>query len=332
MSNGSNKSVRVTVTGAAGNIGYAVIFRIASGEMFGKDVDVHLNLLELEQTLPTLQGVKMELDDCAFPLLKSVTCTADVNEAVKDANWVLMIGAVPRKAGMERSDLLGVNGKIFKPMGEAISKHAAKDVRVLAVGNPCNTNALITMMNAANVPNDRFFAMISLDENRARKQLAIKAGVDVTEVKKMTIWGNHSATQFPDFAHAEIVGKPATDVITDRKWLEEDFIPMVQQRGAAVIKARGASSAASAANAVITSVRGIIFDTPAGETVSIAKVSNGEYGVDKGLIFAMPCVVKNGEITVVEGITQDAFGQKAFNNTLDELRHERDIVKEAGLI
>ncbi len=199
----TNKSVRVTVTGAAGNIGYAAIFRIASGEMFGKDVAVHLNLLELEQTLPSLQGVKMELDDCAFPLLKSVTCTADVNEAVKDANWVLMIGAVPRKAGMERSDLLSVNGKIFKPMGEAINKHAAKDVRILAVGNPCNTNALITMMNATDVPNERFFAMISLDENRARKQLAIKAGVDISAVSELAVWGNHSATQYPDFANAK---------------------------------------------------------------------------------------------------------------------------------
>jgi len=328
----SNKSVRVTVTGAAGNIGYAAVFRIAAGEMFGKDVDVHLNLLELEQALPSLQGVKMELDDCAFPLLKSVTCTADVNEAVKDANWVLMIGAVPRIAGMERSDLLGINGTIFKPMGEAINKHAAKDVRVLAVGNPCNTNGLITMMNAADIPNERFFAMISLDENRARKQLAIKAGVDISAVTELTVWGNHSATQYPDFANAKINGKPLKEVITDHKWLEEEFVPMIQQRGAAVIKARGASSAASAANAVITSVRGIIFDTPANETVSIAKVSNGEYGVDKGLLFAMPCVVKNGEIKVVEGRTHDAFGQAAFEKTLQELRNERDIVKKAGLI
>ena len=328
----TNKSVRVTVTGAAGNIGYAAIFRIASGEMFGKDVAVHLNLLELEQTLPSLEGVKMELDDCAFPLLKSVTCTADVNEAVKDANWVLMIGAVPRKAGMERSDLLSVNGKIFKPMGEAINKHAAKDVRVLAVGNTCNTNALITMMNATDVPNERFFAMISLDENRARKQLAIKAGVDISAVSELTVWGNHSATQYPDFANAKINGKPLKEVITDHKWLEEEFVPMIQQRGAAVIKARGASSAASAANAVITSVRGIIFDTPENETVSIAKVSNGEYGVDKGLILSMPCVVKNGEIKVVENRTHNAFGKAAFEKTLEELRSERDVVKEANLI
>ena len=328
----TNKSVRVTVTGAAGNIGYAAIFRIASGEMFGKDVAVNLNLLELEQTLPSLEGVKMELDDCAFPLLKSVTCTADVNEAVKDANWVLMIGAVPRKAGMERSDLLSVNGKIFKPMGEAINKHAAKDVRVLAVVNPCNTSALITMMNATDVPNERFFAMISLDENRARKQLAIKAGVDISAVSELTVWGNHSATQYPDFANAKINGKPLKEVITDHKWLEEEFVPMIQQRGAAVIKARGASSAASAANAVITSVRGIIFDTPENETVSIAKVSNGEYGVDKGLIFSMPCVVKNGEIKVVENRTHNAFGKAAFEKTLEELRSERDVVKEANLI
>lgn len=328
----ANKSVRVTVTGAAGNIGYAVIFRIAAGEMFGRNVDVELNLLELEKTLPSLQGLKMELDDCAFPLLKSITCTADLNQAVKDTNWVLMIGAIPRKSGMERSDLLSVNGKIFKPMGEAISKHAAKDVQILAVGNPCNTNALITMMNSPNILNNRFFAMISLDENRARKQLAIKANVNVTKIKKMTIWGNHSATQFPDFAHAEIDGKPAIEVINNRKWLEEEFIPMIQKRGATVIKARGASSAASAANAVIKNVQNIIFDTPEGEIVSIAKVSNGEYGIDKGLIFSVPCIVKNGNIKVVENIIHDSFGQKAFKNTLEELRHERDIVNQAGLI
>lgn len=328
----ANKSVRVTVTGAAGNIGYATIFRIAAGEMFGKDVDVHLNLLELEQALSSLQGVKMELDDCAFPLLKSVICTADVNEAVKDASWVLMIGAIPRNASMERSDLLIVNGKIFKPLGKAINKYAAKDARVLAVGNPCNTNGLITMINATDVPNDRFFAMIALDENRARKQLAIKAGVDISAVTELAVWGNHSSTQYPDFANAKVNGKPLKEVITDHKWLEEEFVPMIQQRGAAVIKARGASSAASAANAVITSVRGIIFDTPENETVSIAKVSNGEYGVDKGLLFAMPCVVKNGQIKVLEDHTHNAFGQAAFEKTLEELRRERDVVKEAGLI
>ena len=250
----ANKSVRVTVTGAAGNIGYATIFRIAAGEMFGKDVDVHLNLLELEQALSSLQGVKMELDDCAFPLLKSVICTADVNEAVKDASWVLMIGAIPRNASMERSDLLSVNGKIFKPLGKAINKYAAKDARVLAVDNPCNTNGLITMINATDVPNDRFFAMIALDENRARKQLAIKAGVDISAVTELAVWGNHSSTQYPDFANAKVNGKPLKEVITDHKWLEEEFVPMIQQRGAAVIKARGVSSAASAANAVITSV------------------------------------------------------------------------------
>jgi malate dehydrogenase len=327
-----NKSVRVTVTGAAGNIGYAAIFRIAAGEMFGKDVDVHLNLLELEQALSSLQGVKMELDDCAFPLLKSVICTADVNEAVKDANWVLMIGAIPRNASMERSDLLSVNGKIFKPLGKAINKYAAKNVRVLAVGNPCNTNGLITMINAIDVPNDRFFAMIALDENRARKQLAIKAGVDISAVTELAVWGNHSSTQYPDFANAKINGKPLKEVITDHKWLEEEFVPMIQQRGAAVIKARGASSAASAANAVITSVRGIIFDTPENETVSIAKGSNGEYGVDKGLLFAMPCVVKNGQIKVLEDYVHNAFGKAAFEKTLEELRSERDVVKEANLI
>lgn len=326
------KSVRVVITGAAGNIGYAAIFRIAAGEMFGKDKNIHLNLLELDQALPALQGIKMELDDCAFPLLKSVTCTSNIDEALQGANWVLMVGAVPRKTGMERSDLLNINGKIFKPLGEAISKYSAQDVRVLAVGNPCNTNALITMMNATNVPNDRFFGMIALDESRARTQLALKAGVDVTQIKKMIIWGNHSATQFPDFLHAEIAGNPAIEVINDQFWLENEFTQTIQQRGAAVIKARGASSAASAANAIISSVRSIIFDTPEDDFTSIAKVSNGEYGIDKGLIFSVPCIVKNGNIKVVEGLVQDSFGQEAFRKTLTELRNERDIVKNSGLI
>lgn len=326
------KSVRVVITGAAGNIGYAAIFRIAAGEMFGKDTNIHLNLLELDQALPALQGIKMELDDCAFPLLKSVTCTSNIDEALQGANWVLMVGAIPRKTGMERSDLLNINGKIFKPLGEAISKYSAQDVRVLAVGNPCNTNALITMMNATNVPNDRFFGMIALDESRARTQLALKAGVDVTQIKKMIIWGNHSATQFPDFLHAEIAGNPAIEVINDQLWLENEFTQTIQQRGAAVIKARGASSAASAANAIISSVRSIIFDTPEDDFTSIAKVSNGEYGIDKGLIFSVPCIVKNGNIKVVEGLVQDSFGQEAFRKTLTELRNERDIVKNSGLI
>lgn len=324
--------VKVMVSGAAGNIGYALIFRIASGQMFGADTEVELSFLELEQALPSLKGTMMELDDCAFPLLKNVTASSNVNEAVKDANWVLLVGAVPRKDGMERSDLLKVNGGIFGPIGKAINEHAANDVQVLVVGNPCNTNCLIAMNHAPDVPNDRFYAMTTLDEKRARFQLALKAGVCVGAVKHMVIWGNHSATQFPDFAHATINGKPAPEVIGDHAWLQEEFIPLIQKRGAAVIKARGASSAGSAANGIIGAVNNIIMDTDAGDCYSLARCSQGEYGVDEGLIFSFPCVTKGGKSTIIESIAHDAFGQAKFDATLEELRKERDAVKEMGLI
>lgn len=326
------KRVKVAITGAAGQIGYALIFRIASGQMFGLDTEVELNLLELEQALPALKGVAMELEDCAFPLLKKVTTTSDVNVAMKDVNWAVLVGSVPRKDGMERSDLLSINGKIFTAQGRAINENAASDVKVFVVGNPCNTNCLIAMHNAPDVSRDRFYAMTLLDEYRARTQLAIKAGVDVVAVKKVSIWGNHSATQYPDFYHATISGKPATDVITDIHWLQDDFIPTIQTRGAAVIKARGASSAASAANAALMSVYNLVHNTPADDYFSVARCSQGEYGIDEGLIFSFPSRTENGSLKVIEGLQLNEFAQKKIAITLDELRKERDTVKELGLI
>ncbi len=327
----TNKRVRVAVTGAAGQIGYALLFRIASGQMFGANTEVELNLLELEAALPSLEGVAMELDDCAFPLLKRVVCTSDMNKAMDGINWALLVGSVPRKQGMERSDLLQINGGIFTKQGRAINDHASDDVRVFVVGNPCNTNCLIAMNSAKDIPNDRFYAMTSLDELRARTQLAKKAGVDITAITEMTIWGNHSSTQYPDFYHAKINGVSAAKVI-DESWLKDTFVSTVQQRGAAVIKARGSSSAASAANAVISSVHHLVTDTPAGESFSVCRSSQGEYGVDEGLIFSFPCRREHGELKVVEGLTFNDYGHEMFNKTLDELRQERDTVKSLGLL
>lgn len=326
------KRVKVAITGAAGQIGYALIFRIASGQMFGKDTDVELNLLELEPALPALKGVAMELDDCAFPLLKKVTITSDLSVAMKDVNWAILVGSVPRKEGMERSDLLNINGKIFVAQGRAINDYAADDVRVFVVGNPCNTNCLVAMHNAPRVPRDRFYAMTMLDELRAKGQLAIKAGVDVADVSNMTIWGNHSATQYPDFYHAKINGKPATEVITDLNWLQNDFIATVQQRGAAVIKQRGASSAASAANAALMTVYNLVHDTEGSDNYSVARCSQGEYDIDEGLIFSVPCRTEGGKLKVVTGLTQNEFGQQKIAITLDELRKEYQAVKDLGLL
>lgn len=327
----ANKRVRVAVTGAAGQIGYAILFRIASGQMFGPDTDVELSLLELPQALGALEGVKMELDDCAFPLLKDITCSDKMEVAFKDANWILAIGAVPRKDGMERSDLLKVNGGIFGPLGKAMAAHGADDCRLFVVGNPCNTNCLIAM-ESSGLPKDRFFAMTTLDENRAKTQLAQKAGVDVTEVTNMTIWGNHSATQYPDFYNTKIGGKSAAEVITDTNWLQGEFISTVQKRGAAIIKARGASSAASAANACVQGVYNLTHDTPAGETYSMCLASNGQYGVDEGIIFSFPTRTEGGKVVVVEGIEHNDFGTDKFNTTLSELKTERDTVRDLGLI
>jgi malate dehydrogenase len=325
-----NKRVKIAVTGAAGQIGYALIFRIASGQMLGPDVDLELSLLELPQALPALQGVVMELEDGAFPRLKKITATDDVNVAMKDANWVILVGAMPRRAGMERKELLAVNGKIFKTQGQAINDHAANDVRVFVVGNPCNTNCLIAMHHAPDIPKDRFYAMTLLDELRARYQLAAKAGVDVDRITQMTIWGNHSSTQFPDFYHAEINHKPATEVIQDLDWLQGPFIETVQQRGAAVIKARGASSAASAANAALMSVYHLTHDTPQGERFSVGRASQGEYGVDEGLIFSFPCRTEAGQLKVITGIAHNDFAQAKIQATLNELREEAEAVRGLG--
>lgn len=327
----SKNKVKVAITGAAGQIGYAILFRIASGQMFGKDTEVELQLLELPQALGALEGVKMELDDCAFPLLKNIVCTDKMEVAIKDANWILAIGAVPRKDGMERADLLKVNGGIFGPLGKAMAAHGADDCKLFVVGNPCNTNCLIAM-ESSGLPKDRFFAMTTLDENRAKSQLAQKAGVDVDKVKKMTIWGNHSATQYPDFFNAEIEGKKASEVIKDNEWLKGDFISIVQKRGAAIIKARGASSAASAANACVQGVYNLTHDTPAGETFSMCLASTGQYGVDEGLIFSYPCRVENGSLKVIESVEHNEFGSEKFKTTLEELRSEKSTVKELGLI
>lgn len=320
--------VKVAITGAAGQIGYALLFRIAAGEMFGPDTSVDLQLLELETALPALEGVKMELHDCAFPLLRNVTCTSDTDTAFSGVNWALLVGAVPRRAGMERGDLLSINGGIFTGQGRSLSASAADDVRVLVVGNPCNTNCLIAAANAPRIPADRWFAMTMLDENRGRHQLAARAKVEVSEVRDLAIWGNHSSTQFPDFFHATIFGRPAPEMIDDDEWLHDEFISTVQQRGAAIIAARGASSAASAANAIIDTVRNVT--QPTGEIFSAAvpAPSSGGYDVPEGLVFGFPVrATAPGSVEVVQGIEHGAWAQAKIDATLDELVEERDAVK-----
>ena len=320
--------IKIAVTGAAGQIGYSLVFRIASGAMFGPEQPIALSLIEIPNALGALEGVVMELHDCAFPLLKSVTPTADLDEGFRDVNWALLVGSVPRKAGMERKDLLGINGKIFIGQGRAIEKNAAADVRTLVIGNPCNTNCLIAMNNAKQIPPDRWFAMTRLDENRAKAQLAHKAGVEVTTVTKMTIWGNHSATQYPDFYNAKINGRPANEVIGDEKWLKETFIQTVQQRGAAIIKARGLSSAASAANAVVETVRLLITDTPKEDWHSVALCSTGEYGVENGLICSFPVQVRNGRAQVVQNVPINEFSRGKIDASVNELKEEQSLVQE----
>ncbi|HUY22681.1 MAG TPA: malate dehydrogenase [Acidimicrobiales bacterium] len=324
----SRTPVHVTVTGAAGQIGYSLLFRIASGQMFGPDQPVVLRLLEIEPALGALQGVVMELDDCAFPLLAGIEPTSDAKTAFDGTSWALLVGSIPRKAGMERNDLLTINGGIFGPQGEAIAAHAASDVRVLVVGNPCNTNCLIARAHAPEVPDDRWFAMTRLDQNRAQSLLARKAGVPVTSVTGMAIWGNHSSTQFPDFENARIDGTPATDVIDDAAWLQGEFITTVQQRGAKIIEARGASSAASAANAVVDSVRSIVNPTPAGECVSLAVVSNGQYATPEGLVFGFPIRSDGSTWGVVEGLGHSDFAQGRIALTTEELESERAAVRD----
>ncbi len=317
------------MTGAAGQIGYSLLFRIASGAMFGPDQPVILHLLEIEPALPALGGVVMELQDCAFPLLKGVVPTASLDEGFRGVNWALLVGSVPRKAGMERKDLLGINGKIFTSQGRAIEQQGASDVRVLVVGNPCNTNCLIAMNNAKGVPADRWFAMTRLDENRAKHQLASKAGVDVTEVSNLAIWGNHSATQYPDFFNAKISGRPVPEVISDHAWLKGEFLSTVQQRGAAIIKARGLSSAASAANAVVDTVRSITTPTVAGDWYSVALCSQGQYGVEKGLISSFPIrTTASGAVEVIEGVPVNEFSQGKIDATVSELKEEKALVAD----
>jgi malate dehydrogenase len=320
--------VQVTVTGAAGQIGYSLLFRIASGALLGPDQPVVLRLLEIEPAMKALDGVIMELDDCAFPLLADIEPTADLSVAFDGTDLALLVGSIPRKAGMERKDLLGMNGGIFKPQGQAIAANADADVRVLVVGNPCNTNCLIARTNAKDVPDDRWFAMTRLDENRAKTQLAKKAGVPVTEVSNLAIWGNHSSTQFPDFAHAVISGRPAPDVIADEAWLQGTFIETVQKRGAAIIDARGLSSAASAANAAIDSFRSVLFPTPDGDWTSLAVTSQGEYGVPEGLQFGFPVRSNGDTVEIVEGLTHDEFAEGRIKITTDELLAEKADVAE----
>ena len=321
--------ITISVTGAAGQIGYALLFRIASGSMFGPDQPVNLRLLEIEPGMKALQGVIMELEDCAFPLLKEVTATSDLDVGFSGANWALLVGSVPRGPGMERGDLLKVNGGIFTGQGKAIAANAADDIRVLVVGNPCNTNALIAMNNASGIPNDRFFAMTRLDENRAKSQLADKAGVHNSDVTNLCIWGNHSATQYPDYTNAKINGQPVPSVISDADWLQGEFIKNVQQRGAAIIEARGASSAASAANGVVDTIRSLTTPTADGDWTSVAVCSDGSYGIDAGLIASMPIKVDaDGRWDVVPGVELDEFSREKVDATVQELRDEREAVAD----
>jgi malate dehydrogenase len=322
--------IRVAVTGAAGQIGYSLLFRIASGAAFGPEQPVILHLIEIpdEKAQAALAGVVMELDDCAFPLLKGVIPTADLAEGFRGVNWALLVGAVPRKQGMERKDLLGINGKIFTGQGQAIAKYAASDVRVLVVGNPCNTNALIAANNAPGVPKDRFFAMTALDENRAKSQLAKKAGVETTDITNLAIWGNHSATMYPDFFNAKIQGRLVPEVIGHREWLEKDFITTVQQRGAAIIKARGLSSAASAANAAVNTVYKLSHLTPAGDWFSVGVHTPGDYGIEKGLIFSYPIRSTGAKWEIVQNVPLNEFSKAKIAATEAELKEEKSLVTD----
>ncbi|HZU73601.1 MAG TPA: malate dehydrogenase [Acidimicrobiales bacterium] len=328
MPSPTRKPIQVTVTGPTGTVGYAALFRIAAGDLFGPDQPVVLRLWEIEAAMKALDGVVMELDDCAFPLLADVVTTSDLATGFDGANWAILIGSMPRKAGMERGDLLQANGGIFRPQGQAIAAHAASDVRVLVVGNPCNTNCLIARANAPEVPAERWFAMTRLDHNRAVAQLARRASVPVSEVTNLAIWGNHSATQFPDFTHARISGRPADEVL-DRHWLEGDFITTVQKRGAAIIEARGASSAASAANALIDSVASVEQETASDDWVSLGVVSQGQYGVPEGLVFSYPVRSDGkGSWSVVEGLELDDFARQRVQVTAQELVDERSEVAD----
>jgi len=329
---GMTTPVRIAVTGAAGQIGYSLLFRIASGAVYGPNTPVILQLLEITPALGALEGVRMELDDCAFPLLAGVVCTDNAETAFGDADAAFLVGAMPRKDGMERGDLLSANGGIFKPQGQALAAAAKKDVKVLVVGNPANTNAVIAMNNAKGLDPSRFTAMTRLDHNRALTQLATKVGKPVTEIKKMTIWGNHSSTQYPDLFHCEVNGQNAAALVNDQAWIENDFIPTVAKRGAAIIKARGLSSAASAANAAIDHMNSWALGTPEGDWVSMAIPSDGSYGVPEGIISSFPCVCKDGKYSIVQGLDIDDFSRARIDASVAELVEERDEVKKLGLI
>jgi malate dehydrogenase len=328
----SDTPVKVTVTGAAGQIGYAILFRIASGQLLGPDTPVSLSLLEIPDALQAAEGTAMELEDCAFPLLAGLSIHDQPNDAFDGCNVALLIGARPRTKGMERSDLLEANGGIFKPQGQAINDRAADDVKVLVVGNPANTNALIAMSNAPDVPPQRFTAMTRLDHNRAIAQVAAKLGIPVTEITNVTIWGNHSTTQYPDLVHAKVSGQSAWDAIDDEAWIKDEFIPRVQKRGAEVIEARGASSAASAANAAIDHVHDWVLGTPEGDWVSMSVPSDGSYGVEEGIISGFPCTCSGGEWKIVEGLDIDDFSRERIDASVDELKSERDAVKDLDLL
>lgn len=320
--------IHVAVTGAAGQIGYALVFRIASGAMFGPGQPVILHLIEIEPALPALEGVVMELEDCAFPLLRGVIPTASLDDGFRNATWALLVGSVPRKPGMERKDLLGINGRIFVGQGQALQRNAAPDVRVLVVGNPCNTNCLIAMRNAPDIPGDRFFAMTRLDENRAKSLLARRAGVEIGAVSRVAIWGNHSATQYPDFHNARIGDRSATDVIGDVPWLEDEFIARVQQRGAAILKARGVSSAASAAKAIVDTVRSLNEPTPDGDWHSVAVCADGSYGIEPGLICSFPIRSGGSSWGIVPGLPLDGFSRARIDASVAELKEERAVLTD----
>jgi malate dehydrogenase len=328
----TDSPVRVAVTGAAGQIGYAILFRIASGQLLGPDTPVHLSLLEIPAALKAVEGTAMEIDDCAFPLVAGVDITDDPNKAFDGASVALLIGARPRTKGMERGDLLEANGGIFKPQGKALNDHAASDIKVLVVGNPANTNCLIAKSHAPDIPAERFTSMMRLDHNRAIAQLAAKAGATVSDITNMTVWGNHSPTQYPDIFHAKVKGQNAAEVVSDQEWLENDFLPTVQKRGAAVIEARGASSAASAANAAVDHVHDWVMGTPEGDWVSMGIPSDGSYGVDEGVIFGFPVTCSGGSYEIVQGLDVNDFSKSRLDVTVNELQDERETVKQLDLI
>ncbi|MGD0411583.1 MAG: malate dehydrogenase [Verrucomicrobiota bacterium] len=324
--------IHVAVTGAAGAIGYSILFRLASGEVFGQDQPLALHLVDIEPAMPVMGGVILELEDCDSPVLQKVTATADPLEGFRGANWALLIGSVPRKPGMERRDLLAINGTIFTAQGRALQKSAAPDVRILVVGNPCNTNCLIGMNSAPGIPRDRWFAMTRLDENRAKAQLAIKSGAGAASVSNLAVWGNHSPTMFPDFYHAKIRGRPATEVIRDENWLKTEFVGTVAQRGAAVLNARKLSSAASAAHAAIDAVKSIITPTPAGDWHSASVCSDGSYGIEKGLICSFPVRADGGTVQIVPGLSLNDYSRAKITASVDELQAEKAAATELGLL